>query len=532
MKKIFTLPLALAFATVMNAQTDNIGMNDPVMIDDLHDAEVQIQGVNNDGSIIWGQNLGSSIAIYNFNNAEGNRLSLIDPADDDVFGVSFGNISDNNIGVVSHYMHSYVYDAANCMKIADLESPKKGFGIDAWCISADGNVIGANLVNDNMQLLPVLALRQADGSYEYMELDFDPNDAFGEPAQYTMVRFMSRDAKHIIGIQPDNRGMGGRLVVWNQKEDGTYEFTTPLDEYLYDSSVPTPGQAPEFDDYVTADYETDPELFDQQMAEYDAAFTEYEANYKKFTRNGSALEIYLIHMSSGTNTLGVGFYDRENCGADDGDNMEYLIPMYYNIATGDVKTLPNFKKNFAYDMLPTGECIFAKDKGGVFEVNVFDKKTYSSKSICSWLADKTGKDISEQFSFSFHDWMNDVEVEGEFPGLPQFSRDGKTLVFAGIDPNENLPFTSVIRFDSSIFGEDTPTGIRTNIVSQVTFRNGAITVGDGKHAVAEIYNLSGAECGTYSFDGTLNLNGTLAAGTYVAKVNVGGQTTTMKLLIK
>lgn len=533
MRKIFTFAVALSLMTSLYAQTaGKIGVTDPEFIEPLKAEDITIQGVNSDGTILYGQDMSANTCFYNFNNASDPMSSVI-ASDNEYFGVTVGGMTTDNLAIISHYMRSYVYDVTNGNVIAELESPNPSCTVDAWGISADGSVIGCNLATEMFEVIPMVAIRQADGTYSMEYLEYDKMDATGCLAQYTQVRFVSEDGNYLIGIQPDNRGMGGRLVVWERQADGTYKFTTPLDPMLYDLSYEKPGEAPEFDDYVTADLETEEELFYEQMAEYDKAFEEYENNYKNFTRNGSSLEIYLMHKSVKSNVICVGFYDKNNYNVDDmKEDPDYMIPLFYDYATGETKIFENFAKSFAFEKLPTGEYVVAKENSGLYQVSVVDKNN-EVKPICEWLNDMTGKDFSQQYTYSFYDYMADEQVEDVFTGLPHFSADGKSLVFAGYNPEEGLHLTSILRFDNSIFGEDTPTGIKTNIVNEVTFEGGIISLGNDKQGTADVYALNGASCGSYDINGSLNLNGILSAGAYIVKVNVEGQQpVSMKLVIK
>ena len=57
--------------------------------------------------------------------------------------------------------------------------------------------------------------------------------------------------------------------------DGTYTCSTPCDSFLYNLDVPLPGPMPKWSDYVTADYDTETELWEQQRDAYNKAYDEW-----------------------------------------------------------------------------------------------------------------------------------------------------------------------------------------------------------------------------------------------------------------
>lgn len=420
-------------------------------------------------------------------------------------------------------MHSYFYDTKDESKVF-LESPDENYGMDAWDISADGKYIGCNLTTEEFVVIPMVAERQEDGTYKLTYLEYDPYDAMGCVAQYTQVRFISDDGNYIMGIQPDNRGMGGRLIVWEKQEDGTYKFTTPLDDYLYDLNMPKPGVAPEWDDYVTADYETEAELFAEQSAAFDKAFAEYEELYNKFTRNQSALEIYRMNKATRCNTVCMAFYDNR---VNPDMNM---IPVFYDCDTKKITECPDMINSFGMEQLPGGGFIAATDNGGLYSLTAIDEAG-DKKPFETWFNELTGMDISEHYTFTFYDYMNDQEITGVFPGLPYFSEDGKSLVLTGSDPDMGT-IASVFNFDADVFATTT-TGIAANVTDEVSFGNNKIMIGAGKNAVADVYTLNGAKYGSYNINGTFDFNNVLSKGAYIVKMNVeGNRPISIKIIVK
>ena len=520
MKKIFTLSALLSLVTFVCAQSiDKVNMSDPNFIAEFSANDVSATGVNSNGRFVYGSDAAGSAYIYDFESME--SLIYLEATESDYFGISVVGIAPDGRALVSHYTNSYFYNPETGEK-EDIPSPDDNYGLDAWAISADGKYIGCNLTTEDFLVIPMLIERLDNGEYKYTYLDFDQNDAMGCVAQYTQVRFISEDAKYIMGIQPDNRGMGGRLVVWEMQEDGSYKFTTPLDEFLYDLSTEKPGIAPEFDDYVTADYETETDLFNEQIAAFNKAFEEYETKYNTFTRNQSALEIYMMNKATRSNIICMAFYDnRVN------SNMN-MIPVFYDCETGKTTDYPELINSFGMQQLPGGGHIVVKDNMGMRSLIAIDNEG-TEMPFHEWLTEKTGKDISADFTYTIYDWMTDTELTDVFMGLPYFSEDGKTMVLTGMDP-EVGSITSVIKFDSDIFA--TTTGINNvNVMKEITIANGNINLGN-KQGVAEVYTLNGAKCGSFVVNGSLNLNSKLANGTYLVKMNIDGETTTLKFMIR
>ncbi len=512
MKKIIALSMMLSIAASVFAQgTNKVSVTDSIFLDEFNINDVTVTGLNDDGSIIYGTNGSGSAVTYDFKNT--NPLNIVTATDADYFGISVAGVTPERDILLSHYMFSYFYNLKDGSKV-NIESPDENFGVDAWDISADGKYVGYNLTTSGYEVIPMVAEKQENGTYKLIYLEYDPYDAMGCTAQYTQVRFISDDGNYIMGIQPDNRGMGGRLVVWEKQADGSYKFTTPLDEYIYDLSVEKPGLAPEWSDYVTADYETERELFDQQSAEFDKIFKEYEDKYSKFTRNHSSLDIYRMNKSTRSNTICMAFYDNRVS-----QNMD-LIPVYYNCETKKITEYPDMINSVGMDDLPGGGYIAVSEQGGLYSLTAIDEQG-NKKPFETWFNEITGEDISKYFTFTFYDFMTDQEVSGVFPGLPYFSKDGKTLAFAGLNP-ELGKTTSIFRFDTDIFAMTT-TDIKANVTDEIKFGNNKIMIGADKQGVADIYTLSGAKCGSYVVNGTFDFSNVLSKGAYIVKMNIEGQ---------
>ena len=526
MKKILTL--SLAFSLVSSVWAQNVNVTKPQFVNEFSVENVCATGISADGSVVYGSSLSGEAAFYDFNRID-NPFYKFESGPEDVLKLGLtvaGITSDGKSALVCDYLNSYFYDLTTGVKTF-LKSPDPEYGVNAWDMSDDATIIGCNLTSANFIVIPMVGKLQEDGTYKLEYLPYGEKDAMGCYAQYSQVRAVSNDGQYIMGVQPDDRGMGGRLVVWVRQADGSYEFTTPIDEFLYDYTYEKPGFAPEWDDYVTADPDAEPELWESQAAEFDKAFDEYEINYKNFTRGYSFLDVFSVHKATDSNIMCMGLKDNR-------DPMKggMLTPVFYDCETNEVTDYPSISGDaFGFEELPGGGHIYAKKASDLCSLVAVDKDG-NERPFEEWLEDVTGTDLTEDYKYTFYDYMNDVEVTGVFFGRPYFSADGKSLMFSGMNPDTGEFLTSVIRFDSNIF-ESVTTGIKVNITDKVIFSGSTVSLGKDSHGVADIYTLDGTRCASCSIDGMLNLKGVVSPGTYVVKVSVSGkQPVSMKIIVK
>ena len=513
MKKIFTLPLALSFAAALSAQ--DISMTQPEFLDQFSSANVCATGINNDGSIIYGASLAGQAAFYDFNRADSPFFLLESGPEDNLkLGLTVAGFDQQGMPLVCDYLNSYFYNTNTGMKTF-LESPDPAYGVNAWDITDDATLIGCNLTNVNFSVIPMVGRLQEDGTYKLEYLPTDPEDAMGCQAQYSQVRAVSNDGSYIFGVQPDFRGMGGRLVVWVRQDDGSYEFTTPIDEFLYDYSVEKPGASPEWEDYVTADPDADPELWDSQANAFDTAYEEYENRYMEFTRGYSFLDVFGVHKATNSDVMCMALKDNRTP-----EKGGMLTPVFYDCATGEVTDFPEVSGDaFGFDALPGGGYIYAKKSAELCSL-VAVEKDGTSKPFGKWLEEVTGTDISEDYTYTFYDYIDGTETTDAFFGRPYFSGDGKSLMFSGMNPDNGDFLASVVRFDRNIF-ESVTTGIKVNITDRVVVSGSTIKL-DGA-AKASVYAMDGSLQAEYAVDGNVDLGGMLAPGTYIVKVSQDGR---------
>lgn len=519
MKKIITLFTALSLMASVHAQSSNdFEMTGPDYISDFMDNFISATGVSSNGQYVFGAMVGGEGPAAFYDIIGGEPAVMFEPECEESFGVTIAGITYDNIIFVSENDIVYTYDIANGTKTY-ITSPDAVLGLDVWDVTSDGMVIAGNLTDsESVVCKPMYGIKQADGTYKITALDFDSKDVFGMESQFTQARFLTEDGNNIIGVQIDARGRAPRLVVWEKQEDGSFKFLTPMDETIYDFSAGKPGKKPEFEDFVTADPETERDLYDQQKAEFNEAFMAYETAFAAFTRNGSTLDVFKMHRGKRNNIIYAGY------NTEDG-----TYPILYNCDTNETTAYPDLM-GYAFEDLPGGGMITFDDTTGLCSLNAVSEDG-TETMFTEWLKDKTGMDISPLYSIEMTNPMTGMTIEGVFPGLPFFSHDGKTLALSGINSNFEYE-TGVYTFDRDIFAA-LATGIGVNVVSEVTFGHNTLNIGAGKNAVAEVYTMNGMLCGSYNVSGTVCFDGMLAAGTYIVKVSAeGAQPVSMKIMVK
>lgn len=496
MKKIFTLVAALLTTAAINAQDVQVGMTDKGNVDVFTENMVMGMGVSADGKYVIGATLYEGGAAYY--DIETGQYVAFDPdpeLEDYSTGVLIPGISYDGIAFVCENDRVYTYNIKDGTR-TDFVSPDPVLGFDVWDVTSDGSVLAGNFTDvDAVACEPMVGIRQSDGTYEFTRLEYEKNDIFGTPAQFTQVRHVTEDGNNIIGAQIDARGKAPRLVVWTKQEDGTYKYSTPIDEYIYDLTAEKPCKKPIFEEYVTADKKTDPELYEQQRKEFQEAFAAYQEMFGAFTRDNSMLDVMQMHRGRRSNIIYAGY--KTNNG---------VCPIYYNCDTKETTTNAE-PIGYAYDDLPGGGAIgydegttaYAIDENGV------------ERLFTDWLGEVTGTEIDPMLS----------------NGYANFSHNGKTLAISGFGA------TSVYTFDIDIFAALT-TGVgKVNITNNVSFKGNELNIGGNKHGIADVYMMNGTKCGSYNVNGSIDFNGILPAGTYIVKTNIeGAEPISMKVVVR
>ena len=530
MKKLFTLVAALLMMSAANAQSasdEKVKAEGPNYVDEFYENYVMTRGVSADGTYIYG-NIGADVpgCIYNVKTNE--PMIVLDPEKGDMtLGVNVVGITYDGLAFVNENDVTYVLNLNDGTKTY-LKSPVADFGMDVWDVTSDGSFFAGNITSeDGFYCEPLYGEKQEDGTFKMVQLDYPREDAMGCMAQFSQARFVSEDGNHIFGIQADARGMAGRLLVWTRQADGTFTYEMPFDDIIFDKSVGQPGSVPEFEDYVTADSETDPDLFNQQYDEFIKAFEEFQQKYNDFTRH-SALDIFMMNRARRSSVIYAGL-DQAYIPEGSEDYEEIVCrPIMYDCETGTV-TYNEQAVGHAFDQLPGGGYITFDNSSEVLYQTSVVKEDGTVQEFSEWLNELCGIDLSEDYYMELSNPFTGQEFVGVFVGLPYFSNDGKTLVMAATDLDFMLT-TGVITFDRDVFAM-TATGIKPNVVSKVLFANNKLNIGDGVQGKVVVYNASGAKCGEFDVNGTADLS-SMGAGAYIVNVNTEKGNSTLKVIVR
>lgn len=423
MKKIYTLLFAaMSLSTLTHAQNeDHVNITGPTFIEEFSNNNYTATGVSADGRYVFGVSQNGSAAVYDFEGSK--EFSIIYNEEESTFPVSIvGSTPDGRI-LVSTYSKSYLLNLEDGSK-EYLEFPEPDYGLDAWDITADGKMIVCNLTNEGFETFPMIGVLQDDGKYKFTELDYSSDDALGCQTMNTIARFISDDGKFVMGIQPSYNGMSGRPIVWTRQDDGTYKYSFPMDDYIFDTSYDKPGKIPDWYEYVTANQVTEPELFNKQNEEYLKAYDEYLKNNSNYTRNGSSFDMYTMTKSTRSNILCCGYFDYAKDVVKEGE-----IPVFYNCDENKITEYTDLEfsstgipMSLGVNELPGDGHVVATQHNTFYSLTAIDKDG-NKKPFEQWLKDLTGTDISEHYTFSYYNQSKNSNDKGVFLG-----KDRKSVV--------------------------------------------------------------------------------------------------------
>ena len=520
MKKIITLFISLCSisSTFAQSKDNQLNMTGPNYVQSFYDEYVSTTGVSSDGNYIFGSVTGGQGPAAYVNIYDDKPITWLYPEYEYSMGVKIIGITYDGIAIVSENDKTFTLDVTDGTKTY-IQSPSANWGLDVWDITSDGSMIVGNMTDaDGYYCEPLYGIKQEDGTYKTYLLDFDKNDAMGCEAQFTHVRCVTEDGNHIIGIQLDYRGLAPRMVAWDKQADGTFAFSTPLDEVIYDLSVEKPGMMPDWDDYVSADEQNEPDLWQEQADAFFKDFDVYEMKYINFTR-GSSFDAFWIRRAKRENTIYAAW-----C------NEKGTFPLSYNFDS-TITTINNDIQGRAFEQLPGGGYITFDNAQFLYDLSVVETDNSSCK-FTEWLNKKTGVDLTEEFTFEASDPYTGDAVTGVFPGRPYFSHDGKTLVLSGSDQDFS-PYAAVLTFDSDIFAT-LSTGVeKVSVTNKVIVVGNELNIGDGNSAIVDVYTLNGSKVATFSVDGSINFDGKLDNGAYIMNVKVENKNNvSIKIIIK
>ena len=514
-------------ANAQNATDEKVQAEGPSYVQEFLDNFVMTRGVSSDGNYVFG-NIGADVPACIYNVKTDDPMLVLDPEKGDMtLGVNVVGITYDGIAFVNENDVTYLYNLNDGTKTY-LQSPSDLYGMDVWDVTADGQFFAGNITSeDGFFCEPMYGEKQEDGTYKMSMLSFPQQDAMGCTAQFSQARFVTEDGNYIIGIQADARGMAGRMIVWSKQEDGTFTYEMPFDDIIYDKEVGQPGEVPQYEDYVTADYNTEPDLFNEQYDAFIKAFDDFELKYNEFTRR-SALDIFMMHRARRASVI-YGGVDKVFV-PDDPEAYEEIVcrPIMFDCSTGKVTFNDDFKGH-AFEQLPGGGYITFDNSSGLFYKTDVVKEDGSTQEFSEWLNDFCGIDLAEDFYIEMSNPFTGDMFADVFAGLPYFSHDGKTLVMAATDTEYNMT-TGIITFDRDVF-DTTTTGIRPNVVSRVMFANNILNIGDGVNGKAVVYGTDGSKRGEFNVEGRADLS-SMGAGAYIVNVKTDKGNSTLKVVIR
>lgn len=508
MKKCLILSVLFLVSVAVTAQEQKHEFEitgEPEFIESACNNCVFMEGISENGRYCWGTLMYDAY----FCDLETGDYTIVAPTHDQKYEQGYiqsgvAAVTNDGIAFINlGHRETYLLNIATGEKTY-LQSPMKDYPyVYIWDISRDGNVIGGNFIDKGNHQYPMVGTKQEDGTYKLTPLEFERLDAIGDSAQFTQVRRVMSSGKYLAGSQIDRSGSVARAVVWKLNEDGTYKYTTPLDDMLYDFSAEKPGPRPVFEDYVTEKDNKSAE-YKKQKKEYYKIVNEWNEKFAKFTRNLTTVDWAGFQRSARDNwvcsaiQLSVDEYNTKTC------------PLYYNCDNNKVIQLDGYEdiaKGFA--MLSEGKYLTIEGNRWT-KLQIYDNGVI--KPFHEWLKEKTGVDVSEMYHFEYTDLNTGMQVDDVLMGLPIISYDGKTLLLTTFDHGGYK--ASVIRFNKSILGDDTETGMSAEVVDNFNI-SGSVIDGD---ADVDVYTLDGKMVKSIKVSGHTDLKDILSSGSYVVKV--------------
>ena len=315
--------------------------------------------------------------------------------------------------------------------------------------------------------LPIYGTRGEDGSWTIKTLPMLDKDYLGNKPNYTQAFFCSPDGKKILGRQNTRNG-SDRPLFWQLDEQGQYQCSTPCDSFIYNLDAPLPGPEPDWDDYVTADYEKDPDLYEKQKA-YPGALNVADGSIERI----NIKEAY-----------GLGGLGRTHDGG--------------WICYPDGRMDPNDRTT--YVVYPDGRKL----------------------TILEYLKSVTGKDLSEFFTYSYTPYGETEQKSITDMGTIAISADGKTIAACAVDmTGTNYYRSAYLRIDKQFLAQ--PLGIAPIELQRdelsILWQGDALLFSEPATGTLYLYDTAGRLLDSYTLAAASRLSLTdLAQGLYIGQV--------------
>lgn len=430
------------------------------------------------------------------------------------------------IFVAQDEVGAFVYNMAQ-EKLHEIKTPESNWpDVRPVYVTPDAKFLVGYLMDptyaQESMTLPIYGTRAEDGSWTIKTLPVLDKDYLQENPNYTQAFFCSNDGKKILGRQNTHNG-SDRPLFWQLDEQGQqYQCSTPCDSFLYNLDAPLPGPQPEWDDYVTADYEQDPDLYEKQEAEFNKAYDAWEKAYNKVVKGVAPdLAWQMMAPTSGYWMISI----QEGVGEGD-DYMTISYPGALNVADGSIERI-NIEE--AYGLGGLGR---TQDGGWLCypdgSLDPSDRTTYvvypdgKKLTMLEYLKQLTGKDLSPAFTYSYTPY-GETELQSITDmGTVQFSADGKTLVSCAVDMTGAQYYRNAyLRIDKHFLAQ--PLG-----VAPIQIERGDLSIrwqGDVLHfsepttGALYLYDTTGRLLDSYTLTATSSLSLTdLAQGLYIGQL--------------
>lgn len=319
-----------------------------------------------------------------------------------------------------------------------------------------GYMMDPSFAQESMTV-PIYGSCGEDGTWTLQLLPMLATDYFKEKPNYTQAFFCSPDGKKILGRQNTNTGTD-RPLYWVLDEAGKYQCTTPADAYLYNLDAPLPGPMPEWEDYVTADYEKEPEKYEEQEAKYNEAYEKWEKERDAVLKNVFT-DLTWQEMATASGYWMISIQELKGEGE---DITSVSYPGALNVHTGLVESLniPEAYRMGGLGRTADGGWICYPD--GNNETKDFNSYVIypdgKKVSMIAYLKDLTGSDLTDYFTYTYTPYGSTEPITATDIGTVHFSADGKTLTscainMAGTPYNRN----AFLRLENSFLAKPTGT---------------------------------------------------------------------------
>ncbi|MFC2770721.1 MAG: T9SS type A sorting domain-containing protein [Porphyromonas endodontalis] len=369
--------------------------------------------------------------------------------------------------------------------------------------------------------LPIYGTRGEDGSWTIKTLPMLDKDYLGNKPNYTQAFFCSPDGKKILGRQNTRNG-SDRPLFWQLDEQGQYQCSTPCDSFIYNLDAPLPGPEPDWDDYVTADYEKDPDLYEKQKAKFNKDHNAWLEAYDKVVKGVAPDQAWQI-MSPASGYWMISIQELIGEG-DDYTTVSY--PGALNVADGSIERI-NIKE--AYGLGGLGR---THDGGWICypdgRMDPNDRTTYvvypdgRKLTILEYLKSVTGKDLSEFFTYSYTPYGETEQKSITDMGTIAISADGKTIAACAVDmTGTNYYRSAYLRIDKQFLAQ--PLGIAPIELQRdelsILWQGDALLFSEPATGTLYLYDTAGRLLDSYTLAAASRLSLTdLAQGLYIGQV--------------